>query len=161
MTVWNKDRISRLKALWLEGRTADFIARHLDAGISRSAVLGKLHRLGLARGRAGSDQPAPAAQPARTARAAATAPRPAPRPARRAAAATAAHAEPPPPAPACGTRTVRSVGRAECRWPFGDPGSPAFRLCGRPVTRGAFCAAHASCAYRPAPKDLDGLIGLA
>ena len=52
MTVWTEDRIKRLRSLWREGRTAESISRDLGAGISRSAVLGKLHRLGLSTGRA-------------------------------------------------------------------------------------------------------------
>jgi GcrA cell cycle regulator len=50
-SAWTDDRIGRLKILWIEGRTAEQIARILGAGITRSAVLGKVHRLGLSAGR--------------------------------------------------------------------------------------------------------------
>ncbi|MGZ8998698.1 MAG: GcrA family cell cycle regulator [Allosphingosinicella sp.] len=43
---WTDERIDRLKALWLEGMTASQIADELG-GVSRNAVIGKAHRLGL------------------------------------------------------------------------------------------------------------------
>ena len=44
---WTDERIDRLKALWSEGNTASQIADDLG-GVSRNAVIGKAHRLGLA-----------------------------------------------------------------------------------------------------------------
>lgn len=44
---WTDERIDRLKALWTEGNTASQIADDLG-GVSRNAVIGKAHRLGLA-----------------------------------------------------------------------------------------------------------------
>ncbi len=43
---WTDERIDRLKALWTEGNTASQIADALG-GVSRNAVIGKAHRLGL------------------------------------------------------------------------------------------------------------------
>jgi GcrA cell cycle regulator len=43
---WTEDRIERLKAMWTEGSTASQIAEELG-GVSRNAVIGKAHRLGL------------------------------------------------------------------------------------------------------------------
>jgi GcrA cell cycle regulator len=43
---WTDERIERLKALWLQGMTASQIAEELG-GVSRNAVIGKAHRLGL------------------------------------------------------------------------------------------------------------------
>ena len=43
---WTDERIDRLKALWLQGMTASHIADELG-GVSRNAVIGKAHRLGL------------------------------------------------------------------------------------------------------------------
>ncbi len=43
---WTDERIDRLKALWTEGNTASQIADDLG-GVSRNAVIGKAHRLGL------------------------------------------------------------------------------------------------------------------
>ncbi|MGQ0660405.1 GcrA family cell cycle regulator [Sphingosinicella sp.] len=43
---WTDERIDRLKALWTKGVTASQIAEELG-GVSRNAVIGKAHRLGL------------------------------------------------------------------------------------------------------------------
>ena len=43
---WTDERIDRLKALWMQGMTASQIADELG-GVSRNAVIGKAHRLGL------------------------------------------------------------------------------------------------------------------
>src|SRR5882757_4032203 len=43
---WTDERIERLKSLWTKGMTASFIAEELG-GVSRNAVIGKAHRLGL------------------------------------------------------------------------------------------------------------------
>ena len=43
---WTEERIERLKSLWAEGATASQIADDLG-GVSRNAVIGKAHRLGL------------------------------------------------------------------------------------------------------------------
>ncbi len=46
--TWDQSRVARMKALWLDGRTATEIHEILRAP-SRNAVVGKLHRLGLFR----------------------------------------------------------------------------------------------------------------
>jgi len=43
---WTDERIERLKAMWSRGMTASLIADELG-GVSRNAVIGKAHRLGL------------------------------------------------------------------------------------------------------------------
>ena len=43
---WTEERIDRLKAMWTKGSTASQIAEELG-GVSRNAVIGKAHRLGL------------------------------------------------------------------------------------------------------------------
>ena len=43
---WTEERIERLKSMWAEGSTASQIADELG-GVSRNAVIGKAHRLGL------------------------------------------------------------------------------------------------------------------
>ncbi|HEX8381569.1 MAG TPA: GcrA family cell cycle regulator [Allosphingosinicella sp.] len=43
---WTDERIDRLKELWTQGMTASQIADELG-GVSRNAVIGKAHRLGL------------------------------------------------------------------------------------------------------------------
>src|SRR3954462_10521046 len=48
---WTDERVEQLKQLWTEGLSASQIARVMG-GVTRNAVIGKVHRLGLA-GRAG------------------------------------------------------------------------------------------------------------
>lgn len=43
---WTEERIERLKSMWTKGATASQIADDLG-GVSRNAVIGKAHRLGL------------------------------------------------------------------------------------------------------------------
>ena len=43
---WTEERIERLKTMWHDGATASEIAEKLG-GVSRNAVIGKAHRLGL------------------------------------------------------------------------------------------------------------------
>jgi GcrA cell cycle regulator len=107
---WTDERIDQLKRLWGQGMTASQIADELG-GVSRNAVIGKAHRLGLeARpspvkgGETGSGAgSAPAASAPAPERAVAPTPRPAPTPAPAPAA--------PPPAPAATPQPiVRSIG---------------------------------------------------
>ena len=44
---WDKERVEKLTFLWGEGRSASQIAKELGGGVSRNAVIGKIHRLGL------------------------------------------------------------------------------------------------------------------
>ncbi|OYX58029.1 MAG: hypothetical protein B7Y86_03170 [Brevundimonas subvibrioides] len=148
-SAWTEDRISRMKSLWLEGQTADQIARDLANGISRSAVLGKVHRMGLSAGRSGRPPKRPVVSRDTPQHA----------PARSITVQTIDTA--PEVATEHGLATVLSVRRCECRWPFGEPGAADFSLCGQPIARGAFCASHASVAYRPTPENFRGLERLA
>lgn len=47
MTTWTDERVQTMRARWAEGKSAGEIARELG-GVSRNAVIGKLHRLGIA-----------------------------------------------------------------------------------------------------------------
>ncbi|WP_370171942.1 GcrA family cell cycle regulator [Sphingobium abikonense] len=126
---WTDERIDQLKAMWERGLTASQIAEELG-GVSRNAVIGKAHRLGLQsrpspvkanetpkRAAAPARKPAPAAPEAEAPRAAApvAAPPPPPRPAAApsapaaAPAAPAASATPDAPTPAPQPRII-SVG---------------------------------------------------
>ena len=59
MTVqWDEPRTGLLTRLWLSGETARMIAEKLGGGITRNAVIGKAHRLGLT-GKQGSKSAAP------------------------------------------------------------------------------------------------------
>ena len=81
---WTDERIDRLKELWTQGMTASQIADELG-GVSRNAVIGKAHRLGLQSrpSPVKPNEPAPVAEEAAPAAAAepAAAPEPAPAPA--------------------------------------------------------------------------------
>ena len=55
-TGWTEARVARLKQLWTDGLSASGVARALG-GVSRSAVLGKLLRLGLLKTRKPASAP--------------------------------------------------------------------------------------------------------
>src|SRR4051812_29228634 len=82
---WTEERIERLKKMWHDGATASQIADELG-GVSRNAVIGKAHRLGLEQRpspvKPGEEKepkkPTPAAAAPRTAAPKAEAPRAAP-----------------------------------------------------------------------------------
>ena len=46
-TEWDEPRTELLKRLWVAGETARTIAERLGGGVTRNAVIGKAHRLGL------------------------------------------------------------------------------------------------------------------
>ena len=62
-TGWTEERVELLKKLWLEGLSASQIAGVLGEGVTRNAVIGKVHRLKLT----GRAKPASSAPRARTA----------------------------------------------------------------------------------------------
>ncbi|KIC15098.1 GcrA family cell cycle regulator [Leisingera sp. ANG-DT] len=103
---WTDERVELLKKMWGEGQSASQIAKELG-GVTRNAVIGKVHRLGLSNRNSGGSKAAepkekPAAAPAAAApKPAATAkPKPQPKtePARPAAAQPSADAKPATPA---------------------------------------------------------------
>ena len=112
---WTEERIERLKKMWHDGATASQIAEDLG-GVSRNAVIGKAHRLGLEQRpspvKPGEEKegkkPAPAAAAARAPVPRANVPRSAPT----APAASAAHAAHPAPHPhpRSGEIQYRSIG---------------------------------------------------
>ncbi|TYO91210.1 GcrA family cell cycle regulator [Oceanicella actignis] len=57
---WTDERVEALKTMWAEGKSASQIAKALG-GVTRNAVIGKVHRLGLSNRAAAK----PAAEPAR------------------------------------------------------------------------------------------------
>jgi GcrA cell cycle regulator len=154
---WTEERVEILKKLWLDGLSASQIAKQLG-GVTRNAVIGKVHRLGLS-GRAAPSQPArPALKTPRPQRPAATVQSATPQtPAqpqiRRPVAVTAeAHTPVPAPRPISyaeepGSATVLTLGAHMCKWPIGDPSTDGFTFCGRRGTDGPYCAEHARVAY--------------
>ncbi len=77
---WTDERIEQLRKLWSEGHPASRIAEELG-GVSRNAVIGKAHRLGLAKRpspvKSDKNKAKAAAKPAVKAKAAPKAPKPA------------------------------------------------------------------------------------
>ena len=57
---WTDERVETLKRMWAEGQSASSIAKELG-GVTRNAVIGKVHRLGLSNR---NDDPEPAPAPA-------------------------------------------------------------------------------------------------
>merc|ERR1712072_402670 len=45
--AWTEERVKKLTLLWKRGNSASKIAIELGEGVSRNAVIGKIHRLGL------------------------------------------------------------------------------------------------------------------
>jgi GcrA cell cycle regulator len=138
---WSDDRVTTLSRLWLDGLSASQIAKQLG-GVTRNAVIGKVHRLGIsARG-----VPAqPRAMPARTPKprsARLSSPARSPRP-------PAGMAEVPAPVEGPGLVTsMAALGAHACKWPIGDPKASGFTFCGQ-LTDTVYCRAHAALAYRP------------
>lgn len=56
---WTDERVELLKKMWTEGNSASQIAKELGS-VTRNAVIGKVHRLGLSSRTADSDAAAPA-----------------------------------------------------------------------------------------------------
>ena len=113
---WTEERIERLKSMWAEGATASQIADELG-GVSRNAVIGKAHRLGLEQRpspvKAVEEKDKKAAKPARAPAAAKPAPSESePAAAAKPAPAPAAGAAPAPerPQPSAGEMQYRSIG---------------------------------------------------
>ena len=114
--TWTDDRVETLSKLWREGRSAGQIARDLGHGITRNAVIGKIHRLGLS-GRAAPRLPGAGRPDQRRERRGRIPHTPA-----------SVRGLPPPvssqrdlPLPANGLASVLSVRWCQCRWPMGDP----------------------------------------
>jgi GcrA cell cycle regulator len=153
---WTDDRVETLKKLWAEGLSASQIAGEMG-GVTRNAVIGKVHRLGLA----GRAKPAPAANRPRRAKPAAPAPVRAPQPVSRGATALApvfqaevvVEAAPQPVGnvvPMGQRCSIMQLNESTCRWPVGDPGREDFYFCGGKSQAGIpYCTFHARIAYQP------------
>jgi len=134
---WTEERVEQLKALWTEGLSASQIARVLG-GVTRNAVIGKVHRLGLA-GRAGptrSERPRHASTRSSAARVVVPEPE--------------IVEEDPVLLEDGHFATVLTINDRMCRWPIGDPSENEFHFCGRKPKPGSpYCEAHARKAYQP------------
>lgn len=165
---WTEDRVETLKKLWAEGLSASQIAAKLAGGVTRNAVIGKVHRMGLSgrvtRNRVSTPRTRKTREPSHPGRPAGSA---------GAGGASAGHAsagntalkpvlrikpEPiPDPVPITvadipeGERvTILQLSDKTCRWPIGDPSQEDFCFCGKTPKEGApYCAGHAAIAYQP------------
>jgi GcrA cell cycle regulator len=150
---WTDERVELLKKLWADGLSASQIAAELG-GITRNAVIGKVHRLGLS-GRAKS--PSSAAPRPRKARSSGQMLRVS-RPTIRGNTALAYDYDPEPEPelleiPVEQRKTLLQLNEHTCRWPVGDPGGPEFYFCGGDTaTELPYCAYHCRVAYQPASE---------
>ena len=126
---WTPERIAELTKLWNAGLTTSEIG--LKLGISKTAVVGKAHRLHLAARPSPikrSGRPRMMIRPPMPARLPPSMPVSAPR-----------SATPP---------RVLELSNQACRWPIGHPGEAGFRFCGeRALVGKPYCADHAAMAY--------------
>jgi GcrA cell cycle regulator len=143
---WTDERVEALKKLWLDGLSASQIAKQLGSGLTRNAVIGKVHRLGLS-GRAAASTPQRAAfktaRPPRPATPAVPAPRRVEAVVEQKAVVVVHAAE------ETGSATVLTLDARMCKWPIGDPSRDGFSFCGRANSDGPYCTHHASMAYQP------------
>ena len=158
-TGWSDDRVELLSKLWGEGLSASQIAAILGGGVTRNAVIGKVHRLGL------SGRVKPGTNPAGRQ---AVKPRPpglgAPEaapvaPVLQAFGATVATggdqrwAAEEVGLPESQRVSILDLRDSMCRWPIGDPSKADFGFCGgRSVTGLPYCAHHCRIAYQPATE---------
>jgi GcrA cell cycle regulator len=172
---WTEERVELLKKLWMEGLSASQIAAVLGDGVTRNAVIGKVHRLKLS----GRAKPASSAPRVRSA----------PRQPRRPGLSSSSRSS-------LGSMRPRSMGAAPmigatalkiseefeveayqlpqvqeieipveerltllqlnehtCKWPIGDPLTPDFYFCGREHDEGRpYCDFHSRRAYHQVEK---------
>ncbi len=153
--AWTEDRVEILTKLWAEGLSASQIAKELG-GVTRNAVIGKVHRLGLS-GRAKPSRPKKVTGTRTSSPRKRTAAKP------RATKALAKPVRPiaPPPPPPIEAKplpngeyaTIMTIRDHMCKWPIGDPMESDFRFCGRKNKQGEpYCEAHCNVAYQPSRR---------
>jgi len=151
---WTDERVDLLKKLWQEGLSASQIAGELG-GVTRNAVIGKIHRLGLS----GRGQPTSTIKRARRSRSTPTVRQ------RRTVTigATALQAEEEIEVatelrpshsvvvPISKKLSIEKLTERTCKWPIGDPGDEDFHFCGCDSLEGLpYCEYHAGVAYQGA-----------
>lgn len=147
---WSEPRTAFLRKGWAEGLSASQIAKHLGGGVSRNAVIGKVHRLGLPR-RAEPNRKLHAMPPKRRQRAEPAPPKLPP-------------AKTPPLAsdlkriaalnPIDSSLGIHGLTNFTCRYPIGAPTDLDFSFCGRTCNNveNPYCVQHQKLAYVPAKK---------
>ncbi len=158
--AWTDDRVEQLKKLWTEGLSASQIANRLG-GVTRNAVIGKVHRLGLS-GRATTSR----VKSVRARRRIGSAVR---KPSRiryatygnaalkhifetdyLAEGETELGSIQELVIPVEERASIASLTENMCRWPIGDPMEEDFHFCGRKKIPGLpYCEFHARIAFQP------------
>ncbi|MGH1419472.1 MAG: GcrA family cell cycle regulator [Hyphomicrobiaceae bacterium] len=153
--AWTDERVDILKKLWAEGLSASQIAGRLG-GVTRNAVIGKVHRLGLS-GRATTSRlkthrprnRVPGTPKRNTKAKFANTGNPALR------ALYNGEAEPFAPKeelviPEAERKSIQSLEENHCRWPIGDPQADDFHFCGKTKVPGLpYCEHHSCRAFQP------------
>jgi GcrA cell cycle regulator len=149
---WDDNRIEQLKKLWSEGLSASQIAAELG-GVTRNAVIGKVHRLGLS-GRAKA-KPASVARPRKVVKTAARTTTISVRGNLAVVEMMEAVTEVVPVRenvviPISRRISIMELREGLCRWPIGDPLHADFVYCGADCGAGrTYCEAHARVAFQP------------
>jgi GcrA cell cycle regulator len=152
--MWTDERVELLKRLWSEGLSASQIAGRLGS-VTRNAVIGKVHRLGLS-GRATTSRMKshrPRTRMANVKRPVKQRFAQTGNPAVRALyldaetyVAPAEEIE----IPEAERKTIQTLSDCSCRWPIGDPQTAEFHFCGRTkVPLLPYCEVHARRAFQP------------
>ena len=124
VTIWNNENLEKLKKLWEEGMPITKIGYHL--GVSRNAVAGKAHRLGLPKRNSPISKEGDQRQTKNKIR------------------------------PVIALKEIplkislRNVewSRTRCCWPEGDPKIIGFKFCGEEILPGRpYCNKHSYIAY--------------
>ena len=163
--AWTDERVARLAKLWAEGLSASQIAADLG-GVTRNAVIGKVHRLGLS-GRAkpagksnAASRRKPAARPASGGAGGRSHSRT--RQTTRTVGNTVIKVdfeeevafEPKPVedlvAPVSRQLGLLQLTESTCKWPSGDPTMPGFSFCGHQTNDDKpYCEYHNKVAFQP------------
>jgi GcrA cell cycle regulator len=146
IATWTAERVEQLQAHIGAGLTCSQIAAEI--GVSRNAVIGKIHRLGIGPGRSAAPVRQRASGDPGTPRT-----RLNPRPLRRVLFEQAMRAEAEEatlvPVDSPQRCSLLELAHAQCRWPLNDPREADFAFCGNESVAGfSYCPVHARMAYR-------------
>lgn len=159
---WTDERIALLKKMWKEGKSAADIAKTLGKGVTRNAVIGKAHRMGL------SGRPSPIKKPAPVKKEAPKKSEAAAKPLKKAAPVVVSGVKNNPllremaeprkmekeAIPPGGGVALFDLTERMCKWPIGDPREDDFTFCGRGIRAGTpYCHDHAAMAYQSSSRS--------
>ena len=156
--AWTDERVEQLKKLWAEGLSASQIAGKMG-GVTRNAVIGKVHRLGLS-GRATPASPSRGREPIAPSEPTVLTPRTNAAPeVEDKPLITSPEVSQPVVLDTGDKTTVATLSRNMCKWPIGDPAKDDFHFCGQPAEPGKpYCTYHAQVAFQPAQRRTERAI---